>query len=822
MSNYNSLKATIDANIKQNGNQEITGQNLNSVLNQMVNILGTGYQFAGVATIDTKPGAPDAKVFYIANGKGSYTNFGGLEVTEDDVVVLYWDSSWHKVSTGIASQEKLTELDAEVKETKATLYGETRKNIEIVRGSGGIYTSGGAAPSKTAYGISEKFKVAVGDSLLYSLKTTKDYAIAVKSKYSETGAFLGYLPLDPPLQGTNDALSEESGEYTFSEDCEITLCAYTANDTPYSFVIKKQGASLDERISKLEIDKADKSTLSSLHVIGDFDANFKSPFDLSITGNKGEDTAQYDFNVPLKEKFNIRFKFRLTSDVYNGGIARNILKVNDVAILKATPVTMTQVTEEYTDENGALQISKWPAMNGGIKFLDSYVFDDDASSVTVANINNIGEYAISIKYLGDPSRHTVQVKALSGSFVIMVDGVVTSFNYDEYPTMQSLYEAINNLVDFECDYNELENRTPYEIVQFPFMSLVSRYHRSIDGGSQGVGDLVYYYDTAPLHIPYAISNKWHQAELSYVNGKYYLCVDGFFEEVALSLTSSTKLTFGGDCGVLFKDVEIDTDTPRDAEIKEYVWTIVSGGSQKKTTAFLSSVCPYIVLFEVHGMIEGSSGDATEEDKSNIQCSPDRIQYVHNILQQRGYVPITTKMITEWLNDNIELPKLCYSFMFDDWRWDNFLNLKKRSVFTRFGLKSALAIITNGSAQTIKYDGEEISKEKAIQIGANCGFTFHSHTYNHRKIDCRKPSDMASEFLQDIYNGDKFGIDPSIIIYPNGRNNIYSRNTMKFLGFAGGITVPRKYPIRKCTNKYSIPRIYLELNQTIDAVIGGLL
>ena len=112
MSNYNSLKTTIDANIKQNGRQEITGQILNTVLNQMVNILGTGYQFAGVATTATNPGTPDAKVFYIANGKGTYTNFGGLEVTEDEVVVLYWDSSWHKEATGIASNEKLTELES--------------------------------------------------------------------------------------------------------------------------------------------------------------------------------------------------------------------------------------------------------------------------------------------------------------------------------------------------------------------------------------------------------------------------------------------------------------------------------------------------------------------------------------------------------------------------------------------------------------------------------------------------------------------------------------------------------------------------------------
>ena len=115
MSNYNNLKTTIDASIKQNNNQEITGSILNSVLNQMVTTLGAGYQFAGVATIATKPGSPDAKVFYMANGKGTYTNFGGVEVTEDDVVVLYWDSSWHKVSTGIASQEKLSELEGKVK-----------------------------------------------------------------------------------------------------------------------------------------------------------------------------------------------------------------------------------------------------------------------------------------------------------------------------------------------------------------------------------------------------------------------------------------------------------------------------------------------------------------------------------------------------------------------------------------------------------------------------------------------------------------------------------------------------------------------------------
>lgn len=114
MANYKSLKTTINANVKRNGKQEITGQILNSVLTAMVDTLGTGYSFAGVATPATNPGTPDAKVFYIANGKGTYTHFGELEVTEDDVVVLCWDSLWHKESTGIAREANLTNLEKEV------------------------------------------------------------------------------------------------------------------------------------------------------------------------------------------------------------------------------------------------------------------------------------------------------------------------------------------------------------------------------------------------------------------------------------------------------------------------------------------------------------------------------------------------------------------------------------------------------------------------------------------------------------------------------------------------------------------------------------
>lgn len=132
MANWTILKEVIAHVIKTNGNQEITGAVLQSTLNSIVNAVGENATFAGVATTTTSPGTPDGPVFYIANGKGTYANFGGLEVTEDDVVILYYDTVWHKVSTGIASNEKLTELEQKTSELNGEV-GDLSSKITVFR-----------------------------------------------------------------------------------------------------------------------------------------------------------------------------------------------------------------------------------------------------------------------------------------------------------------------------------------------------------------------------------------------------------------------------------------------------------------------------------------------------------------------------------------------------------------------------------------------------------------------------------------------------------------------------------------------------------------
>ena len=102
MSNYATLKSAIQSAVYTNGNGEITGAGLQAVLLQIVNTVGDGYVFKGVATAGTAADSPDANVFYIAPA-GTYDNFGSsYTVPYGCIGVFSYDGSWAKTSVLIA------------------------------------------------------------------------------------------------------------------------------------------------------------------------------------------------------------------------------------------------------------------------------------------------------------------------------------------------------------------------------------------------------------------------------------------------------------------------------------------------------------------------------------------------------------------------------------------------------------------------------------------------------------------------------------------------------------------------------------------------
>lgn len=88
MGGYEVLKNAIQSVIKNNGREEITGDLLQDVLLSMVNIVGEGATYRGVATPATNPGVPDSRAFYLTAQGGRYGNFGGIEVPDNQVGVL--------------------------------------------------------------------------------------------------------------------------------------------------------------------------------------------------------------------------------------------------------------------------------------------------------------------------------------------------------------------------------------------------------------------------------------------------------------------------------------------------------------------------------------------------------------------------------------------------------------------------------------------------------------------------------------------------------------------------------------------------------------
>ena len=137
MANWNTLKTAVAEVINSNGNQEITGQLLQNVLNNIITNIGENATFAGIATLDTNPGAPDGPVFYLTATAGTYPNFNGIEVLDGEAVIFEWNNgTWTKKDSGFATQEKLSELGSFSLDTSFVGDGDNyvQKRLHLVAG----------------------------------------------------------------------------------------------------------------------------------------------------------------------------------------------------------------------------------------------------------------------------------------------------------------------------------------------------------------------------------------------------------------------------------------------------------------------------------------------------------------------------------------------------------------------------------------------------------------------------------------------------------------------------------------------------------------
>ena len=536
---------------------------------------------------------------------------------------------------------------------------------------------------------------------------------------------------------------------------------------------------------------------SNVIEIPQLDSNFKSPVPLTVTGNKGEDDAVYKFSLTLSnDAFNIRFKFRITENILNQN-KRSIIAQIGNAYVALNPTPFTQITSTYT-YNGETKTSYYGSFDGGIHLNDGRIISRKYD-------RNVGTLAFSVLYTGNDINATIENNG--SAFVLKDGGNTTTFSFETYPTVDELYEALKTTQNISIDFNELNHRRCTELAIFPETKLGSYYYSGTHGKKDEQDEVIEYFDNAPVYIPYAVDERWHRVEIVKLGDYVYVICDGQKKVFNAVLQNYEELTLGGGCGVLFKDFEVHTDSVYDFELVD--------------NNEISSYSPNYIIFEGHNMIDTPSIEV-DATSSEMGVTVDRLSYVFDYMKAKGYIPVSIYDIVDYYDRNTNLPKRCFTIIMDDFQWKNCLNARFRRVFENYGVKPALAIISEYN-NTITLNGNQITIDKAAQICRMHNFDLLSHTKNHRYNANVKPSEYISEFTTDLYSCDERSIDGNILVYPFGSIRTYMFDVLEWLGYRSGVYITGNTSLNKLfLSKYNLIRTEIGIRNSIENIINSIL
>ena len=509
------------------------------------------------------------------------------------------------------------------------------------------------------------------------------------------------------------------------------------------------------------------------------------------------------FVFPYSSKFNIRAKFVIRDNPYQfATTAQYFFRWKRGAIVGSIAIkaeTLTQETSTYTDSNNETHTSYQP-------FFDKGVSINNSSYLNRSN-KFLGNIAFGIQYVGSESSASFECDG--EKIILKKGGVATNYAFSTYATMGDLFNAIAADADFVVDYKELENHTPDELAFYGETQLVSTYKRNIGNGSEEI-----YTDNPMIFLRYGTSGKYHQIEIICDGEKIHRCVDGWLTSENLSTYSQEGdwqiYVTDPDGHLEFTDIEICTNGVRDAEIVKY---------RDTRDKMISSVNPCVIVYEGHGIYDAPTINGGDAPEGGLETTPDRLAAVFDLLKKKGYVSVPMSKIVGYLDEQNELPKRCYTLVFDDYRFDNVMDLKKRSAFTASGVYANLAVISSQDSPIV-IDGETITLKDAVDICRNAKFDCLSHTRSHRNMTHCKYSDYADEISEDVYDGDKKGINGNIIVYPGGNTDAYMWEVMDYLGISAGIIIVDVNGYSPCRwiSKYRISRLEIGLRETMANII----
>ena len=303
MGNYEVLKQAVAAVIRSNGNQAITGTILQKVLLTIISTVGNGATFAGIATPTTNPGTPDQNLFYIASENGIYSNFNGITLNGEVVILSNESGEWVKNDTGIALSNRLNQQVF----TDDLLANTIIKELYLYKSNGEPITNDlfiarivndtkiNVEPTISSIVISDGIK---NVSAIYQSEVIPSNEIVEFTERNKSG-IIGYAVLDM------NNLSK--GDYYLNAKIKNTAYNYTFNPYIYShFGIAKNAEDIAKNAEDIAKNAEDIADIYS--------KLYEDAKDVTLTKNKylkNDGITEIDFvnffieEIPVKDVFKI-------------------------------------------------------------------------------------------------------------------------------------------------------------------------------------------------------------------------------------------------------------------------------------------------------------------------------------------------------------------------------------------------------------------------------------------------------------------------------------------------------------------------------------
>lgn len=546
------------------------------------------------------------------------------------------------------------------------------------------------------------------------------------------------------------------------------------------------------------------------------------PSEITTVGMYGADNCIY--NIPIKSSngiVRVKFDFKINENMHvNSEVYKKLM------LLKNSTGSLANVFV-YPIPTKSDSIA--PAIISNFVYVLSYdeLIHTSMLRFQAPSFNqHTGNDAFWLRSTLDPNNvdnQDVCVTNKDGIFKIVhssTNTIISELKLSDYADMNAFYKALQELPNIECGFEEIMEHKPSELIEFENVKLIAEYTYRWGSMKQ--------WDASRCYVPYAIDTKFHTCEMVVSDGKACVSIDGVtMPTINFDLSKDAVLMLGSDklkCSL--KNLHIDYNHTGEAEVVYYN----TSNANKDKPKLISEYNPQVIIFEGHGIgdyleIDGWDGfdEASEDDKWQIRMNApiERLEYVFNYLNAKGYTPISIIDIVDWYAGKPLPSKRVYTIVMDDYRYENFMNLRFRGVFSKYGVKPALAWISDLD-KPIEIDGQNYNKAKMLRLMQKNNWFPHSHTRDHRYLTDDKGSDLYRTLSEDIRSADDVEIYSQCITYPYGAVNYNVIKACEKVGFALGIDVVKgSYP-ELGRNKYVCHRLEIGIRSDINIVKANIL